>query len=663
MRPLPDPLESLNGARVRPSRRDVLRAASLGGAALALPPAYFPSRRAARRPVDPTGTTLDTTVLRSPSVLRPGGYRLLVSGPGEPHVVRTDLGAAASANRANRRVAVVSFLQLTDIHLLDAQSPARVEFLDRYSDPPGESAPFEAAWRPQEPLTLHVADAVVRGARQVGRGPVTGLPFGFTVSTGDNVDNTQYNETRWFVDLLDGRTVTPDSGDPTKWEGVSDADPATYDVHYWHPDGTPSGKTADVARGTYGFPVVSGLLDAARAPFTASGVGTPWYAVFGNHDPLLQGNAPAYEEAGGTEVPTGFNAVATGPVKVVSLPAGLSPADAQRGLTEQDPAVLTALLAAPARTVTADAGRRPLTKREFMAEMFTTTGSPAGHGFAHDNVVSGKGYYAFDHGAYLRCVVLDTMNPGGYADGSLDPVQFAWLEGELTANAATGRLVVFFSHHTSGTMDNPVPYPTDTGQRKNGADVVALLLRFPHVVLWVNGHTHRNDVLAHAGPGGGFWEVNTAAHIDFPHQSRILEIVDNRDGTLSVFATIVDADAPLTVSSSASYASPSSARSLAALGRELGANDWQNRPADLNGGRRGPREARNVELLVKAPFDLGAGRGPRGVGASASARSGPAVIASTGLREQVPSVAAALAVAAAGLAASRRRAADEPEDA
>jgi hypothetical protein len=276
--------------------------------------------------------------------------------------------------------------------------------------------------------------------------------------------------------------------------------------------------------------------------------------------------------------------------------------------------------------------------------------------------VSGKGYYAFDHGAYLRCVVLDTMNPGGYADGSLDPVQFAWLDGELTANAATGRLVVVFSHHTSGTMDNPVPYPTDTGQRKNGADVVALLLRFPHVVLWVNGHTHRNDVLAHAGPGGGFWEVNTAAHIDFPHQSRILEIVDNRDGTLSVFATIVDADAPLTVSSAASYAAPSSARSLAALGRELGANDWQNRPADLNGGRRGPREARNVELLVKAPFDLGVGRGPRGVGASASGRSGPAVIASTGLREQVPSVAAALAVAAAGLAASRRRA-DEPEDA
>src|SRR6266700_3737529 len=53
---------------LRPTRRDLLRAATLGGAALAVPPAYFPSRRKpAGRPVDPRGTTLDSTVLRSAS--------------------------------------------------------------------------------------------------------------------------------------------------------------------------------------------------------------------------------------------------------------------------------------------------------------------------------------------------------------------------------------------------------------------------------------------------------------------------------------------------------------------------------------------------------------------------------------------------------------------
>ena len=80
-----------------------------------------------------------------------------------------------------------------------------------------------------------------------------------------------------------------------------------------------------------------------------------------------------------------------------------------------------------------------------------------------------------------------------------------------------------------------------------GADVLALLLRFPHVVLWVNGHTHRNEVIRTppGANGTGFWEVNTAAHVDFPHQSRILEITDNLDGTWSIFGTIVDAAGPL----------------------------------------------------------------------------------------------------------------------
>jgi metallophosphoesterase (TIGR03767 family) len=644
---------------VRPTRRELLRAVSFGGASLVLPPVFFPSRRTLVRPVDPRGTTLDRTVLKAATELR-NGYRLLVAGPGEPHHVRTDLGVAPLAGREKRRAAVTAFVQFTDMHLLDAQSPARVEFLDRYSDPPAAQVPFDSAWRPQETMTLHLADAIVRGARAVGRGPVTGRPFEFTVCTGDNVDNTQLNETRWFVDLLDGRTVTPDSGDLTKYEGVQDAEATTYDVHYWHPDGTPGGKTDDQARDVYGYPTVAGLLDAARQPFTAGGVGTPWYAVFGNHDPLLQGNAPAF--VGG--VPTGFNAVATGSAKVVSLPAGLSPGDAQRGLVEQDPTVLSALATAPARTVTADPDRRPLTKSEFMAEMFTTHGTPAGHGFAHDNVTSGKGYYAFDHGAHLRCVVLDTVNPGGYADGSLDAVQFGWLGAELAANAATKRLVVVFSHHTVATMNNPTLAPEDNAQpRRMGPEVVTLLHKYRNVVLWVNGHTHRNDVIAHPAAAGGFWEVNTAAHVDFPHQSRILEIVDNLDGTLSIFGTIVDAEAPLTISAAASYAAPATPRSLAGLARELGANDPQTRADTLNAGRRGTPEVRNVELVVKAPFDLGLGRrvGPPDP-TSGRPRTGPgAGMPNTGGGDAA--VAAALAVAAAGLAAARRRTRTDPEEA
>jgi hypothetical protein len=58
----------------------------------------------------------------------------------------------------------------------------------------------------------------------------------------------------------------------------------------------------------------------------------------------------------------------------------------------------------------------------------------------------------------------------------------------------------------------------DDGPRVLGDEVEALLLEHPQVVAWVNGHTHMNQVWAHrrADGAGGFWEINTASHADFP---------------------------------------------------------------------------------------------------------------------------------------------------
>jgi hypothetical protein len=94
--------------------------------------------------------------------------------------------------------------------------------------------------------------------------------------------------------------------------------------------------------------------------------------------------------------------------------------------------------------------------------------------------------------------------------------------------------------------------------------------------------------------------VNTASHVDWPQQARVVEIVDNGDGTLSIFATIVDHAAPETWP-----ASPTTPLALAALSRELGSNDWQ-RDAETPtvDGKRGARSDRNVELLVRAPFPV-----------------------------------------------------------
>jgi metallophosphoesterase (TIGR03767 family) len=428
-------------------------------------------------------------------------------------------------------------------------------------------------------LTAHIAEAMVRAITEIAVGPVTGRPLAFTLQTGDNSDNSQLNEIRWNIDILDGgKTIQPDSGDLSLFEGVADGDPTYYDTHYWHPDEPPAGASPDIAKTTFGFPTIPGLLDAARRPFTARGIGMDWFTAFGNHDELVQGNFPASTLQ--------LNALATGPLKVISPPPGVGPNELPDFLAQ-------GLVVSPyVRQVTADENRRLLSRKEVVEEHFNTTGTPVGHGFTKRNRQDGTAYYAFDRRG-VRFIVLDTVNPNGNSDGSLDAPQFAWLGEQLAA--AEGRLVVVASHHTSSSMTNPlVGTGGDTEQRVLGDEVVALLLASPQVIAWVNGHSHTNQVWAHKRTDGksGFWEINTASHIDWPQQSRLIEIVDNADGTLSIFTTMVDHAGP--TSYGGRLGGP---KRLAGLARELAANDWHERTND----RRGDVGARNVELLVADP--------------------------------------------------------------
>jgi metallophosphoesterase (TIGR03767 family) len=583
---------------VRLTRRGLLRsgtvasgaAAAAGGAgAASADRVWTPGPGAGHHPSGAASrTTLARTLARGPAGA--GGYRQVVTAAGEPHVVRTDLGATPRPDRRRRRKALIAFAQLSDVHVVDAQSPMRVEWVDRYDDESSVPATglFAAAYRPHEMLSGQIADAMVRQLNKVAAGPVSGKPLALAIQTGDNSDNSQLNEVRWNIDVLDGGQVRIDSGDLSRWEGVHDGDPTYYDPHYWHPDGTPAGHSDDLPRAQSGFPVVPGLLDAARRPFRAQGLKMPWYSAFGNHDGLSQGNFPA--------TTLQLNQVATGSLKLVSPPAGLSPAAVANSLQDGSYAALLASLALTpsVRTVSADPARRLLAKSEIVEEHFRTTGSPVGHGFTAENRTGGTAYYSFDKGL-CRFVVLDTVNPNGYADGSIDQAQLDWLKATLAASH--DRLVMVFSHHTSDTMTNPfVATGGDPSPRVLGDAVLSELLAHQNVIAWINGHTHRNQVWARPRPdGGGLWEINTASHIDWPSQSRIIEVVDNRDGTLSLFTTIVDHAGP-----PSSGAGLASAKQLAGLARELAANDWHER----SDGRRGAREARNVELVLPAPAFL-----------------------------------------------------------
>ena len=528
----------------------------------------------------PESTTLASTLGKGPAGA--GGYRPVIRQAGEPHVVRTDLGTAANAGRASRRTAVLSFAHLTDVHIVDAQSPARVEYVDRFEDKYSDSDPviglLTSAYRPQEMLTTQVADAMVQAINRIGKGPVAGKKLAFAIQTGDNADNCQMNEVRWNIDVLDGKVLTPDSGSLSTYEGV--ADRKHYDSHYWHPEPGPANQQ-DQYRATFGFPEVAGLLDAARKSFDPVGLKIPWYSVFGNHDGLVQGNFP-------TSLPLGI--VATGSLKVTSVPPGLSQADILQAFTSGNPLpLLGPAVLQSGDFVSSDAKRKILTRKQVVNEHFTTTGTPVGHGFTPTNRSQGTAYYAFDK-ATVRCIVLDSCNPNGYADGSIDEKQFTWLKQVLATS--TDRYVMVFSHHTIETMNNPfVGTGLDLQPRVLGAAIKAALLEQPNVVAWVNGHTHKNQILAHKNAAGtsGFWEINTASHVEFPQQARLIELVDNRDGTLSLFTTMIDHAAP-----PAYGGALGTTLGLASLARELSANDPQERTS----GRGGTGADRNVELLV-----------------------------------------------------------------
>jgi len=535
-----------------------------------------PARRAG---TDPASTAQGRFI---PGEAQEGGYRRLTAEAGEQHTVRTELFSGSLPGGWQRSATpLLAIAHLSDTHVMDHQSPARAELVDRFSDP---DSPLRAAvgiigtYRAQELFTYQVAEAMIQAVRRITAAPVSAAPLDFAVITGDATDNCQLNELRSYIGLLDGGLVTPDSGDPQHYEGV--AAPAVEDERYWHPDGGPD----DLPRTKYGFPAVPGVLSAARHPFRAAGLGLPWYAVHGNHDNMMQG----------TVRPVGIVAeFAVGGIKLVTPPADVDAAATLAKFSGAEAEALTELASGTRLRVTPDPGRAMITRADHIREHFRSDGQPAGHGYTERNVADSSAYYAFDHGV-IRCVVLDTVNHHGGWQGSIDEAQLGWLEAELTVSAA--RPVVLFSHHPLETMINDTR-PPGAGRRVLAAELRAVLLAHPCVVAWVNGHTHVHAVSAVTdGDGGGFWQITTASHIDWPQQARIIEFLATPAG-LAIGCTVIDSAA------AATYQGSGDPADLAALARELAANDWQVREEITAEGGAGAGTAidRNVVLAIDWP--------------------------------------------------------------
>ncbi len=561
---------------------------------------------------------------------RESAYRRLDVGAGEPHLLRPDLAPGSGTWTASPGAlagarSLLCLAHVTDLQLADVQSPARFEFLNReLADP--RFADLVPVQRPQEALTTHAVDATLRTLNRIGAAPFTGAPVELVVTTGDAIDNAQWNELEAFLTLMDGGLVRARSGGHG-YEGVQGRH--WPDHVFWRPDGAgPDGE--DLFRTLHGFPHMPGIIDRALDEFTAGGLRMPWLACFGNHEALIQGVGVVTPE---------LEAALVGGHKPLRLPDGT---DRDRAL-EQFVVAAHTFLSGDGRPVTPDPTRRPITRREFVEAHFRHGARPDGHGFTEANRRDGTAHYTYDTDA-VRLVALDTTCVAGASDGALDVDQVRWLEdrlrevhssytgphGDVVRTGNEDRLVVLFSHHGPDTLTNRrgVRVGIDGSDVVGAPDLLRLVHRYPNVVLWLNGHTHTNGVRPRPHPerpGAGFWEVTTCAVVDWPCQTRVVELVDLGEGLLGLACTMVDHDSPqhLTGSAPGGWAgglgpdavaggsatggiplqgtSGSRHVDLAALHRELAANvPW----AGLDSRLAGTPGDRNVVLPVRAPFPL-----------------------------------------------------------
>ena len=543
------------------------------GDALALP------MRAADVP-----STLLQTIKMSSSAAR-GSYRILLAGAGEDFIARVDLlGREADPRRSTSRRSLYYFAHLSDIHVIDAQTPARMDAIQSI-------APelFTDACRPQDTLTTHVLASVVDSVVAAQSSSITGAPLASAISTGDSADNLSTLETRWYIDILDGKDVTPNSGAVGVYEGPQIWSEATYAYH-------PDDPMGDVY-GAYGYPTVPGMLAAAVSnPVTSQGLPVPWFAVYGNHDATYMGTFRADPALFAWAV--GSRKAATGEALGLNWLQGfatdLSVAQIAINAIRESVGFLPGI-----RDVTADPARKLLERADFMQAHLDSPAvpGPVGHGWTQANVDSGETWWSADMTPYLRVFGLDTCNLAAGADGAVPQDQFDWLQAQLEQCQTQGRLAIVCSHHNSLTLENGATPVTGGQPLIHAEEFIDMLLRYPVCIAWLNGHTHINTLTPHLREGGvgGFWEITTASCVDFPQQQQLVELIDNRDGTLSIFVTALDHAAPPTW-----MPGDLTQVGLASLSRELSANAWLADPAL----RAGSPLDRNVELVMPAPFEM-----------------------------------------------------------
>ena len=452
-------------------------------------------------------------------------------GQGLPHTVWDTI--APSYNNSPNATHLLSFFAITDVHISDKECPAQPLYYE-WSQPAGSTTLNSSAYSPVMLASTHVLDAAIQTINAVHKK----APLDFGIGLGDAVNNAQYNELRWYIDVIDGKVITPSSGDH----------------------------------------IGAGTIDYQK-PYKAAGLDTsiPWYQVLGNHDEFWMGSI--YENEKTLAARTSTTVLNTGndmnEPEATVLATGF-----YAGVIDGSDPLGTIILSGPEKdfpvppTVAADPNRRSLstltdTGTNWIKEFFTTTSTPVGHGFNHVDPAMGSDFacYSFVPKSHvpIKIIVLDDTckGPGQpyYAAGSLDQKRLDWLKNELQAGQDNNQLMIIAAHIPFNVYKNLVTDPAQVASNPeimplfitppvpgatsvvSDSSLLAVLQNYPNLIMWIAGHRHVNTVTPQihlTDPTRSFWEVETSSLRDFPQQFRIFRIYRNADNTVSIIITNVD---------------------------------------------------------------------------------------------------------------------------